>query len=520
MKAILDACSTGACAGGRCTSCPFSMGPIGSPIAQFGVQITDSPYVAVNMKIMTRMGAAAARGARADGEFVPCLHSVGMPLAAGTAGCRLAVQSRRRQVHRALPGRARDLELRLRLRRQRAARQEVPRPAHRLDIGTRRRLARRAHADHRASNRPEGREDVRRGGVPERVRQDELRHAHPAAGIRRRRLEGHDRRRRHRLDQAGRRRQALRDQPRGRLLRRRARHDVRRPTRTRWSRSGRTRSSRTSPSPTTATSGGKAWTATPPAHAIDWQGNDWTPESDDARRRTPTPASRRRRRSARSLDPDWDDPKGVPISAFIFGGRRATDVPLVVAERSTGRSACTWPRRWARRRRPPRSATGRGPPRPVRDAAVLRLPHGRLLQPLARSSGGTLPQPPADLPGQLVPPRRRRQVRVARLRREHAGPEVDRRRSRGRARRRSRARSAGCRATRTSTGGSRGFSEQDFSPAWRSTRRDWDAELLEVEELFMKLHTRLPTEMKWIRSLTASALWRSPDHWEMNPDPT
>ena len=49
-------------------------------------------------------------------------------------------------------------------------------------------------------------------------------------------------------------------------------------------------------------------------------------------------------------------------------------------------------------------------------------------------------------------------------------------------------------------------------------RHDW--RLLDVEELFMKLHTRLPNEMNWIRSLIASALWRSPDHWEMNPDPT
>ena len=51
-------------------------------------------------------------------------------------------------------------------------------------------------------------------------------------------------------------------------------------------------------------------------------------------------------------------------------------------------------------------------------------------------------------------------------------------------------------------------------------RPEWDAELLDVEELFMKLHTRLPNEMHWIRALTASALWRSLDHWEMNPDPT
>jgi phosphoenolpyruvate carboxykinase (GTP) len=53
-----------------------------------------------------------------------------------------------------------------------------------------------------------------------------------------------------------------------------------------------------------------------------------------------------------------------------------------------------------------------------------------------------------------------------------------------------------------------------------STGKEWEAELLQVEELFMKLHTRLPTEMQAIRSLTASALWRSPDHWDMASDPT
>ena len=64
------------------------------------------------------------------------------------------------------------------------------------------------------------------------------------------------------------------------------------------------------------------------------------------------------------------------------------------------------------------------------------------------------------------------------------------------------------------------FSESDFRACMSIDRSEWDAELLDVEELFMKLHTRLPNEMHWIRSLTASALWRSPDHWEMNPDPT
>ena len=231
---------------------PFSMGPLGSPIAHIGVQLTDSAYVAVTMRIMTRMGQAALD-----------------VLGATASSCRACTRSARRSS----PARP---TCRGRATPRTSTSSTSPRPArsgrYGSGYGGNALLGKKCFALRIASSMarddgwmaehmlilkltsPERREEVRRRRVPVGVRQDQHGHDHPDPPG----LEGRDRRRRHLLDEVRRRRPALRHQPRGRLLRRRPRHRRRHQPQRHDDARRATASSPTPRSPTTATCGGRA----------------------------------------------------------------------------------------------------------------------------------------------------------------------------------------------------------------------------------------------------------------------
>ena len=184
--------------------------------------------------------------------------------------------------------------------------------------------------------------------------------------------------------------------------------------------------------------GGVWWegmTDEPPAECLDWQGKRWTPEiarADRRRRRIRTRASRRPRRSVRRSIPIGRSPKACRSARSFSAAGARTTMPLVYQAFNWSRGVYIGATMGSEMTAAAAGTIGKGAPRSDGDAAVLRLPHGRLLPALDQDAAAAQ-RDAADFSRELVPQRCRGQVHLAGLSREHARAEVDRR-SRARSR--------------------------------------------------------------------------------------